>query len=177
MRYKLKVIEVDAFQMTEARSPDNSEWPTWLNKAWNGVGEGAMWLADGTPRRFYVGTRKGVAKLIWDDWITCDDQGHLDVLPSGDFETGYEKIPDLLSNPPKSPIEVTIRIGAETFADLWRVMYDEIKKWDRDQEVRTCFWGGSGIHGDVIVQIRDITPEQYREELWVWADWVERWES
>ncbi len=34
-RFKRKYLEVQAFQMTEERRLDNSEWPDWLDRAWN----------------------------------------------------------------------------------------------------------------------------------------------
>jgi len=71
-------------------------------------------------------------------------------------------------NPPKSPIEVTITIGAETFGDLLSTMYNEIREWDRNQAVQSHIWGGAGTNGNVSVDIRDITPELYREELQAW---------
>jgi hypothetical protein len=35
MFYRKKPVVIEAFQMTEERREDNSEWPSWLNKAWN----------------------------------------------------------------------------------------------------------------------------------------------
>jgi len=34
MRCRKKPVIVEAFQMTRERRLDNSEWPTWLHKAW-----------------------------------------------------------------------------------------------------------------------------------------------
>ena len=36
MKYRKKPIVIEAFQMTKERRQDNSEWPSWLNEAWNG---------------------------------------------------------------------------------------------------------------------------------------------
>ena len=34
-KYAMKPVIVEAFQMTEERRHDNSEWPQWLHEAWN----------------------------------------------------------------------------------------------------------------------------------------------
>lgn len=34
-KYRKKPVVVEAFQMTKDRRQDNSEWPEWLNIAWN----------------------------------------------------------------------------------------------------------------------------------------------
>ena len=35
LKFRKKPVVIEAFQMTEARRQDNSEWPSWLNQAWN----------------------------------------------------------------------------------------------------------------------------------------------
>ena len=50
MKYRKKPVVIDAFQMTLERRWDNSEWPNWLNKAWNTPpSEGAVWTDPDAP--------------------------------------------------------------------------------------------------------------------------------
>ena len=35
LRYRKRPVEIEAFQMTEERRQDMSEWPPWLHEAWN----------------------------------------------------------------------------------------------------------------------------------------------
>lgn len=45
MKYRKKPVVIEAFQMTKERRWDNSEWPNWLNMAWNSEpSEGAVWI-------------------------------------------------------------------------------------------------------------------------------------
>lgn len=34
-KFRKKPVVIEAFQMTQERRMDNSEWPEWLNAAWN----------------------------------------------------------------------------------------------------------------------------------------------
>ena len=78
MRYRTKSVVIEAFQMTQDRRWDNSEWPTWLNKAWNKEpGEGAVWpnsdalsvLVRNSAVKLACGTLEGVYRIDWNDWI------------------------------------------------------------------------------------------------------------
>ena len=114
MKYRKKPVVIDAFQMTKNRRSDNSEWPTWLNTAWQKpVAEvGSVFCsADGgivgerdTP--LFINTLKGAVRVFWDDWIIRGVEGELylfkpDVIEanpwheSGDHpEVGYYRRPD-----------------------------------------------------------------------------------
>ncbi len=70
--------------------------------------------------------------------------------------------------PPKAAYEVTIQIGAEDFERLVLRLRDELLRWETDGDVREAIWGGAGTHGQIDVERRDVTPEQYRDELSEW---------
>jgi hypothetical protein len=72
---------------------------------------------------------------------------------------------------PKSPVELTIHIGAES----WERLVDRLDEFAA--EIRTQSetnhspegrWGGAGTNGSYSVMVIDKTPEQYREELHNW---------
>ena len=93
IRYRKKPIVIEAFQMTHARRWDNNEWPDWLNKAWNmETGEGAMWIDPGDPagEHLVLGTKEGVHRVTWDDWIIRGIQGELYACKPDIFEATYE---------------------------------------------------------------------------------------
>jgi len=77
---------MEAFQITQSRRSDNSEWPNWLNRAWQmDPSEGAVWPleypnSNGTDV-LCVGTSNGVEVLSWDDWI-IEENGELSVVKS-----------------------------------------------------------------------------------------------
>ncbi len=35
LKFRKRPVEIEAFQMTKERRKDNSDWPNWLNEAWN----------------------------------------------------------------------------------------------------------------------------------------------
>lgn len=72
--------------------------------------------------------------------------------------------------PPKSPFEVTVTICAETTRDLYWRLRNELIEWSEDRVPVWHIWGGAGTHGEVKVEVRDITPEQYRAELQEWFE-------
>ncbi len=93
-RFRKKPVEIDAFQMTEARRWDNSEWPTWLHKAWQqGAGEGGFWC-DPPPdsEKVFLGTLEGVHVVTWDDWIIQGIAGELYPCKPDIFEQTYEEV-------------------------------------------------------------------------------------
>ena len=95
VKYRKKPVVVEAFQMTEARRWDNSEWPHWLNIAWNSdPGEGALGIDfnDPTGNRLVIGTKEGVHKVMWDDYIIRGVQGELYPCKPGIFEATYELV-------------------------------------------------------------------------------------
>lgn len=97
MKYRKRPIEVEAFQMTEARRSDNSEWPEWLHQAWNmDGGEGALFINEDDPdrHRLALGTLEGVYLIQWDDWIIQGIKGELYPCKPDIFEMTYEPMQD-----------------------------------------------------------------------------------
>lgn len=97
-RYRKKPIVIEAFQMTRERRVDNSEWPEWLNRAWQlpAANVGSMFcsadgcLADETHTPLFIQTLDGTRKVNWDDWIIQGAQGELYQCEGYIFRTTYE---------------------------------------------------------------------------------------
>jgi hypothetical protein len=99
-KYRKKPVVIEAFQMTKERRLDNSEWPNWLNAAWQkGVAEaGSLFCsADGcleddecTP--LFIQTLEGTHKVSWDDWIILGVKGEIYPCKPDIFEATYEKV-------------------------------------------------------------------------------------
>jgi len=99
-KYRKRPVVIEAFQMTKERRLDNSEWPGWLNTAWQkGVAEiGAMFCStDGclkgeeyTP--LFIQTLEGTHKVTWNDWIVQGVKGELSLYTPNTFEATYELI-------------------------------------------------------------------------------------
>lgn len=97
MKFRKKPIIIEAFQMTAERRWDNSEWPNWLNEAWQREpGEGAVWIdpAGGhkSAARLVCGTLEGVHKIDWNDWIIRGVKGELYPCKPDIFEMTYEPL-------------------------------------------------------------------------------------
>ena len=98
MKYRKKPVVIEAFQMTKGRRQDNSEWPNWLNKAWNMnfSEEGAVSSveypnSDGTDR-LIIHTLEGDHEVGWDDYIIQGVQGELYPCKPDIFEATYDQV-------------------------------------------------------------------------------------
>ena len=94
-KFRKKPVIIEAFQMTKVRRWDNSEWPTWLHKAWNGEpGEGTVWIDPDDPERelLVCGTLEGVHRITWDDFIIKGVQDELYPCKPDIFEVTYDAI-------------------------------------------------------------------------------------
>lgn len=99
MRYRKRPVVIEAFQMTEARRYDNSEWPEWLNAAWN-MSErepGCLFCADGDGligpgKNLCIMTLEGVMAVSFGDWIIRGVQGELYACKPDIFEATYEQV-------------------------------------------------------------------------------------
>lgn len=99
MKYRKLPIVVEAFQMTRERRADNSEWPEWLNRAWNEtVGELYSVYAsdypdsDGTDE-LEIFTLEGPQRVSFGDWIIQGIAGELYPCKPHIFEQIYEPVP------------------------------------------------------------------------------------
>lgn len=99
MKFRKKPVVIEAFQMTKERRQDNRDWPEWLNRAWNEeVGAiGCVWCvdypnSDGTDA-LVIGTKEGVMKVGWDDYIIRGVQGELYACKPDIFAATYEAEP------------------------------------------------------------------------------------
>ena len=94
-KYRKRPIEVQAFQMTEARRWDNSEWPAWLGYAWQmESGEpGCVWCDHDPPHTYlHITTLDGVMDITWGDWIIQGVRGELYPCKPNIFEATYELV-------------------------------------------------------------------------------------
>lgn len=96
-RTSKKAVAVEAFQMTEARRMDNSEWPSWLNEAWNKERGDAgsvtrVNMEAELPDLLAVNTPEGVDVVSWGDWIVRDEKGNLYSYTTENFVAKYGEI-------------------------------------------------------------------------------------
>ncbi len=97
MKYRKKPVVIEAFQMTRERREDNSEWPDWLNQAWNkDAGEGAVWINPdaivAADCDLVCGTLEGVHRIDWDDFIIQGVQGEIYPCKPDIFAELYEPV-------------------------------------------------------------------------------------
>ena len=97
MKFRKKPIVVEAFQMTQKRRWDNSEWPEWLHRAWNEDSDvGSLYIneSDSTRTELCIGTPEGPHTISWDDWIIQGVRGELYLWKPDAFEATYEPVDD-----------------------------------------------------------------------------------
>jgi len=103
MKYRKKPVVIEAFQMTPERREDNSEWPTWLNRAWQLDREAPGSLYPTLPfhpstmteeqakdRTLSIGTLEGQHHVSWGDWIIQGVKGELYPCKPDIFEATYD---------------------------------------------------------------------------------------
>jgi hypothetical protein len=94
-KFRKKPVVIEAFQMTEARRSDNSEWPNWLNLAWNEpIGEGALFIdpTDTARHRLLIGTKEGTLSVSWGDYIIRGVKGELYPCKPDIFAATYDPV-------------------------------------------------------------------------------------
>lgn len=100
-KYRKKPVVIEAFQMTKERRWDNSEWPDWLNQAWNRKpGENALWPDPNTPPEpgkksssiLLCGTLEGVHVVTPGDYIIRGIKGEIYPCKPDIFKATYEPI-------------------------------------------------------------------------------------
>ncbi len=99
MKFRKKSVVIEAFQMTEERRFNNTDWPEWLNKAWNmpNFSEGAVSIDPDDPNRknLVIGTLEGVLRINFDDFIIKGVKGELYAFKPDIFEATYEPVSEL----------------------------------------------------------------------------------
>lgn len=97
-KYQRKVTVVEAFQMTKERRWDNSEWPNWLNEAWQKEpGVGAVWIDPSadiavgheSAEELLIGTLDGTCRIDWNDFIIQGIKKELYPCKPDIFEESY----------------------------------------------------------------------------------------
>ena len=97
-KYRKKPVVIEAFQMTEERRQDNSEWPNWLNQAWQTPHdkEGSIYPvnypeSDGTDK-LRITTLEGDQLVGWDDFIIQGVRGEIYPCKPDIFEATYDLV-------------------------------------------------------------------------------------
>ena len=95
-KYRKKPVVIEAFQMTKERRFDNSEWPNWLNQAWNKSwqenGAVAIDPSDCTHEKLIIRTLEGLLRISWNDWIIKGVHGELYACKPDIFNKTYEPV-------------------------------------------------------------------------------------
>lgn len=98
-KFRKRPVVIEAFQMTEERRWDISEWPNWLRLAWTASpGEGSVWIDPDAPiaegresaAKLVCGTLEGVHRISWGDWIIQGVARELYPCKPDIFERTYE---------------------------------------------------------------------------------------
>ncbi len=95
-KFRKKPVVIEAFQMTKRRRTDNSDWPEWLNDAWNkDRGEvGAVYPTvpgDGLCT-LSIRTLEGNHEVSWDDFIIQGVELELHPCKPDIFHKTYEEV-------------------------------------------------------------------------------------
>ena len=95
MKYRKKPIVIEAFQMTEETREDNTDWPGWLNEAWNKVPgfPGSLWPAarvSDSHRELRIATLEGMMDVSWGDYIIQGINGEIYPCKPDIFLASYE---------------------------------------------------------------------------------------
>jgi hypothetical protein len=99
-RYRKKPVVIEAFQMTFERRQDNSQWPEWLNRAWNMEPHEVGSLSpEDYPRssgmdRLVIHTLEGRMMVGWGDYIIKGVADELYPCREDIFQNTYEKVED-----------------------------------------------------------------------------------
>ena len=97
-KYRKKPVVIEAFQMTEEARQDNTNWPTWLHRAWQKDTrvEGALYpsehpYSDGTDK-LKIHTLEGDLLVEWNDYIIQGVNKELYPCKPDVFEKTYEAV-------------------------------------------------------------------------------------
>lgn len=98
MNYRFRKIPVviEAFHMTRERRGDNSDWPIWLDKAWQKsrreVGAVFPIKWGSATNRVCIRTLEGVMRVNFGDWIIQGVDGELYACKDSIFRKTYEPV-------------------------------------------------------------------------------------
>lgn len=94
MKFRKKPVVIEAFQMTKERRKDNTDWPEWLNKAWNKPHNeaGALYPNSDGSDELLIYTLEGLHRVSFGDWIIQGVQGELYPCKPDIFEATYESL-------------------------------------------------------------------------------------
>ena len=95
LKFRKRPVVIEAFQMTRERRSDNSEWPSWLHRAWNrDPGEGSVWPDPTDPlhERLVIGTLEGIHRVELGDWIIQGITGELYPIRDNIFRETYDEV-------------------------------------------------------------------------------------
>lgn len=92
-KYRKIPVVIEAFRFTSDCRRDNSEWPEWLNYAWNlePEDEGAFFCHNGSDE-VYIRTLEGIHTVTPGDFIIQGAQGELYPCKPDIFEQTYETV-------------------------------------------------------------------------------------
>ena len=100
-KFRKKPVVIEAFQMTKEARWDNSDWPNWLNQAWqkDRKDEGALFIwaddvDDGSNDSLGVHTLEGDLVVSWGDWIIQGVKGELYPCKPDIFDATYDEVED-----------------------------------------------------------------------------------
>jgi len=92
-RFRKIPIVIEAFQMTEEARVDNSNWPNWLNEAWQASIVYPMDYPESNGKdKLKIKTLEGDHLVSWDDWIIQGVNGELYPCKPDIFEKTYEEV-------------------------------------------------------------------------------------
>lgn len=95
-KFRKKPVVIEAFQMTEERRWDNSEWPEWLNAAWNMEPHqtGSLFINPDDQARelLRIKTLEGDHDVSWNDFIIQGIAGELYPCKPDIFEQTYDAV-------------------------------------------------------------------------------------
>jgi hypothetical protein len=97
-KFKKRPVVIEAFQMTKERRQDNSDWPNWLNLAWNkpwhevGAVSSEDWPTSMGNDRLMIHTLEGKMTVEWNDFIIQGVNGELYSCKPDIFEKTYDEL-------------------------------------------------------------------------------------
>lgn len=91
MKYRKKPVVIEAFQITEERRWDNSEWPNWLYQAWQKEHEevGSFFPISTS---LWIHTLEGNHLVSLNDYVIKGVQGELYPCKPDIFKMTYEPV-------------------------------------------------------------------------------------